>query len=322
MANDGELLRVEDLKKYYTARNIGGGRNLIAHAVDDVSFQIDHGDVQSLVGESGCGKTTVARCIMKLVDPTEGRIFFEGRDISRLKKGETKPFYRKVQMIYQDPYTSLNPRFTIEKSITEPLKIHDIARGQKAVETAADLLARVGLEKQLLESYPHELSGGMRQRVAIARALAVNPRMMILDEPTSSLDVSVQAKVLNLLDQLKKEFSLTYLLITHNLGVVAHASNKVVVMYLGKIAEIADTEELFTSPLHPYTKGLLSSIPRLFTGLKDPPTPIPGEVPSSLSPPPGCRFHTRCAFAMDKCKEVEPKLVEVKQNHYVACHLY
>lgn len=320
MTSEPLLLEVRNLKMYYPVHS--SGEDKFAKAVDDVSIDVEEGDTFALVGESGCGKTTMAKCIMRLIEPTSGQILFQNEDIVGIPNRRMKSFYRKVQMIFQDPYTSLNPRFTIGKTITEVLRVHEIASGQRAQEVAADLVVRVGLERDVLKKFPHELSGGMRQRVAVARALAVSPKLILLDEPTSSLDVSVQARVLNLLSDLKKQYNLVYLLITHNMGVVSYASNKVAVMYVGKVVETAETTELFASPLHPYTKGLLGSIPRFYSGLTEPPTTIQGEVPSSLDPPPGCKFHPRCPFIMDVCKTSEPGMREARPGHFVACHLY
>jgi oligopeptide/dipeptide ABC transporter ATP-binding protein len=319
------LLEVQNLTKHFP---VGGGmfgqRRGVVRAVDDISFAIRRGETLGLVGESGCGKTTTGRCILMLERPTSGRILFEGRDLTTLDQTALRPVRRKIQVIFQDPYSSLNPRMTIGQIIAEPLAVHGIVpdRGARATRVR-DLLTHVGLLPQHAHRYPHELSGGQRQRVGIARALAMEPTLIICDEPVSALDVSIQAQIINLLEDLQAEFGLTYLFIAHDLSVVRHISDRVAVMYLGKIAEITERKALYDDPLHPYTKALLAAVP-----IPDPELEqrrervvLGGEVPSPLNPPSGCVFHPRCPIAIDRCPREVPALREVKPTHWAACIL-
>ncbi|MCD6278751.1 MAG: ATP-binding cassette domain-containing protein [Desulfurococcales archaeon] len=319
------LLNVVNLKKYFPIRKGLFGRIVgYVKAVDNVSFSISENEVFSLVGESGSGKTTVARCILKLYDPTDGKIIFEGKDITRLKGKDLKDYRRKVQAVFQNPFLSLNPRMRIADIVAEPLLAHMKMSRNEARKTAIDVLERVGLSASLARRFPSDLSGGQAQRVAIARALALKPKLIVLDEPTSALDVSVQAQILNLLEDLSREYKLSYLLISHDLSVVRYISDRVGVMYLGNIVEDAPTEVLFESPLHPYTQALLSAVPEPDPSLKKLRKRImlPGEPPSSINPPKGCRLHPRCPRVMDVCSREEPPLIEVGEAHKVKCWLY
>jgi oligopeptide transport system ATP-binding protein len=313
------LLQVDHLKKYF---HVGTGR--VLKAVDDVSFSIKRGEVMGLVGESGCGKTTVGRTIVGLYDPTAGTVRYEGKETTSSVLTHGNELAKQIQMIFQDPYASLNPRMTVGDIIGEPLDIHKLASGKKRQERIDQLLDTVGLNREHAGRFPHEFSGGQRQRIGIARALAVDPDLIIADEPISALDVSIQAQVVNLMEQLKSERGLTYLFIAHDLSMVRHISDKVGVMYLGKMAEIAPSHELYKQPLHPYTQALLSAIP-----IADPEVErarrrivLEGDVPSPVNPPVGCRFKSRCQHAMAICGEADPTLKEVSPDHYVACYLY
>ncbi|MGD9894209.1 MAG: ABC transporter ATP-binding protein [Dehalococcoidia bacterium] len=311
------LLKVTSLRKYFT---LGGGlfRSTInLKAVDDVSFNVYPGESFGLVGESGCGKSTLAQTIVRLYDPTAGSIVFDGQEISRLKDNQFRPFRRHIQMIFQDPYSSLDPRMTVGGIIEEPLRNFGIENRR---DRTRELLQQVGLNAYFVNRYPHEFSGGQRQRIGIARAIAVNPRLVICDEPVSALDVSIQAQVLNLLRDLQREFGLTYVFIAHNLAVVAHISDRIGVMYLGKMVEVAPTAQITNDPKHPYTKALLSAVPVPQRHLRRERIILKGEVPSPLNPPPGCRFHTRCPIANERCSEEEPKLREVASGQWAACH--
>lgn len=324
MAEREVLLEVKNLKKYFKVDKGIIRRNIkYVKAVDDISFKIYKGETLGLVGESGCGKSTTGRTIIRLYDVTDGEVIFDGAEIGHMSENELKPFRKKIQMIFQDPYASLNTRMTVADIIGEPLDIHGIASGEDRQKRIFELLERVGLSKMHASRYPHEFSGGQRQRIGIARALAVNPDFIICDEPISALDVSIQAQVVNMLEDLQKEFGLTYLFIAHDLSMVKHISDRIGVMYLGKMAEVADSNRLYEKPLHPYTQALLSAIP-----IPDPEVTrakqriiLEGDVPSPLNPPSGCRFRTRCIYAFDKCKEIEPELKEVEPEHFVACHL-
>ncbi len=315
-----DLVRVQDLVKYFPVR-AGVFRRIVAwvQAVDGVSFSIREGETLGLVGESGCGKSTVGRTILHLLEPTSGTVEFDGTSIFDLGKKEMKPLRRDMQIIFQDPYASLNPRRPISDSIMAGLNIHKIGTPAERADRVMDTLQRVGLEAYHAHRYPHEFSGGQRQRIGIARAIALRPRFIICDEPVSALDVSIQAQVLNLLQDLQEEFGLTYLFIAHNLSVVEHISDRVAVMYLGKIVEIASREELFNNPLHPYTQALMSAIPIPKPNLKRERVILEGEVPSPLNPPEGCRFHPRCPVAMERCSVEEPEFLEDRQDHWVAC---
>jgi oligopeptide transport system ATP-binding protein len=323
MANE-TLLQVRDLKKHFEIkRGFFWGEPAKVHAVDGVSFDLFRGETLGLVGESGCGKSTTGRLILRLIEPTAGEVVFEKTPIFRATKGEMRALRQRMQIIFQDPYSSLNPRMTVEQIVGEGIVIHKLAKTKaERRERVADLLQKVGLSPEQMHRYPHEFSGGQRQRVGIARALAVNPRLIIADEPISALDVSIQAQVINLLEDLQEQFDLTYLFIAHDLRVVEHISDRVAVMYLGKIAELADSPDLYSKPLHPYTEALLSAIP-----IPDPATKrqriiLEGDPPSPIHPPPGCPFHTRCHKRFGRCDKEEPVLREVAPRHWVACHLY
>lgn len=317
------LLEVKDLKKYFPIKG-GIFSKTIGHvqAVDGISFQLFPGETVGLVGESGCGKSTAARTILRLIEPTSGEVYFEGQDILKLGKKPMRALRRQMQIIFQDPYASLNPRMTVASIVGEPLEIHKIAKGREKEEIVANILEKVGLRPEHMRRYPHEFSGGQRQRIGIARALALNPKLIIGDEPVSALDVSIQAQVINLLEDLQKEFNLTYLIIAHDLSVVEHISDRVAVMYLGKIVELATDRELYRNPSHPYTEALLSAVPRPDPTIKKQRIILPGDVPSPINPPSGCRFHTRCLYAKADCKTVEPQLQDIGGGHYVACHYW
>jgi oligopeptide/dipeptide ABC transporter ATP-binding protein len=317
------LLEVRDLKKYFPIKG-GIFSKTIGHvqAVDGISFQLFPGETVGLVGESGCGKSTAARAILRLIEPTGGEVLFEGQDILKLGKKPMRSLRREMQIIFQDPYASLNPRMTVASIVGEPLEIHKIAKGRQKEEKVANILEKVGLRPEHMRRYPHEFSGGQRQRIGIARALALNPKLIIGDEPVSALDVSIQAQVINLLEDLQKEFNLTYLIIAHDLSVVEHISNRVAVMYLGKIVEMASDRELYRNPSHPYTEALLSAVPRPDPTIKKQRIILPGDVPSPINPPSGCRFHTRCLYAKADCKVNEPQLEDIGGGHYVACHYW
>ena len=316
------LLEVKDLKKWFPIT--GGILSRVVgnvQAVDGVSFDIKKGETFGLVGESGCGKTTTGRMILRLIEPTSGSVVFEGVDILGLKGEAMRRMRREMQIIFQDPYASLNPRMTVGDIIGEPLEIHGVARGKEKEKRVSQLLERVHLRPGHARRFPHEFSGGQRQRIGIARALALNPKLIICDEPVSALDVSIQSQVLNLLKELQAEFGLTYLFIAHGLHVVKHVSDRVGVMYLGKMVEVADSDGLFGSPQHPYTEALLSAIPIPDPTAKRERIVLQGDVPSPVNPPTGCRFNTRCPYAMEVCRQVEPKLTDLGNGHMVACHL-
>ena len=309
------LTEVRNLVKHFPIENSDD----LVRAVDGISFDIRQGETLGLVGESGCGKSTVGRCLLRLHEPTSGEVIFEGKEITHLPHSEMQALRREMQIIFQDPYASLNPRHSILSIVSEPLRIHSIGTRQEQKDRVADLLAKVGLDPKYMHRYPHEFSGGQRQRIGIARALALNPKLIICDEPVSALDVSVQAQVVNLLQDLQLEFGLTYLFISHGLAVVEHISSRVAVMYLGKIVEIADSRELYENPLHPYTKALLSAIPVPDPRQKRDRIVLRGDVPTPIDPPSGCRFRTRCPLAIDECAQVVPELREVVPGHRAAC---
>ncbi|WP_410503781.1 ABC transporter ATP-binding protein [Leptolyngbya sp. 7M] len=310
-----ELVEVQDLVKHFPVENSDD----VVRAVDGVSFDIVAGETLGLVGESGCGKSTVGRCLLRLHEPTSGDVLFEGKNIVGLPNREMQILRREMQIIFQDPYSSLNPRLSIRSIISEPLKIHGIGNKAEQKERVADLLSKVGLDPRYMDRYAHEFSGGQRQRIGIARALALNPKLIICDEPVSALDVSVQAQVVNLLQDLQQEFGLTYLFISHGLAVVEHISNRVAVMYLGKIVEIANSADLYRNPLHPYTQALLSAIPVPDPRAKRERIVLKGDVPTPIAPPSGCRFRTRCPIAIDACSKIEPELRELAPGHFAAC---
>lgn len=324
MAGD-KLLQVENLTKYfYKPQGLFGEKKQIVKSVDHVTFDIMRNETLGLVGESGCGKTTVGRTITRLYEPTDGKIIFDGKDISHLTKKELLPYRKKMQMIFQDPYASLNARMTVMDIIREALDLHsDLKTKEEKSKRVYELLDRVGLMREHANRYPHEFSGGQRQRIGIARALAVDPEFIVCDEPISALDVSIQAQVVNMLEDLQREFGLTYLFIAHDLSMVRHISDRIGVMYLGKLVEIGPSEEIYSHHLHPYTEALLSSVP-----VPDPEKArakeqivLQGDIPSPIDPPSGCRFRTRCPRACEQCAQAEPELKPVGNDHFVACHL-
>ena len=317
------LLDVRGLTHHYSVRGSGLRRERASvHAVDDVSFVVNEGETLGLVGESGCGKSTLGRCVVRLLEPTAGQILFGGEPIEHKAHASLRLVRRELQIVFQDPYASLNPRRRVAEIVADPLRVHRIGNRRERRRRVADLLETVGLSPKNANRYPREFSGGQRQRIGIARALALQPRMIVADEPVSALDVSIQAQILNLFDDLQEQFGLTYLFIAHDLGVIRHVSHRIAVMYLGKIVEIAPADALYAQPVHPYTEALLSAVP-----VPDPDLSarrrrliLRGDVPSPLSPPPGCRFHTRCPYATDVCRTDEPPLVEFCQGHLGACH--
>jgi peptide/nickel transport system ATP-binding protein/oligopeptide transport system ATP-binding protein len=315
-----DLVQVKNLVKYFPVRG-GILQRVVAQvqAVDDVSFTVRQGETVGLVGESGCGKTTVGRTMLRLIEPTGGSVMFDGVEVFKLRGRELKEMRRNMQIIFQDPYASLDPRSPIGESVAEGLRIHNIGTSRQRFETVIEMLRKVGLEDYHARRYPHEFSGGQRQRIGIARALALRPKFIVADEPVSALDVSIQSQVLNILKDLQSEFGLTYLFIAHNLSVVEHISDRVAVMYLGKMVEMAGRDELFRNPLHPYTQALMSAIPVPDPTLKRERIILQGDVPSPLRPPSGCRFHPRCPVAFDHCGIQEPAFKEVSPDHWVAC---
>ena len=317
------LLSVRNLVKYFPIKGGLFSREVArVHAVDGVSFEINAGETLGLVGESGCGKSTTGRCILRLIEPTSGEVWFEGKNVTTMDKRSLRALRRDLQIIFQDPYASLNPRMTVGSIVGEALIIHKLAKTRRErEEKVAHLLETVGLHADHMRRYPHEFSGGQRQRIGIARALAVSPKLIVCDEPVSALDVSIQAQVINLLIDLQRKNDFSYLFIAHDLAVVAHISHRVAVMYLGRIVEIADKSELFANPRHPYTQALLASVPIADPKAKKLAPLVDGDVPSPINPPSGCAFHTRCRYVMDRCKVDRPALVEAGEGHQVACWL-
>lgn len=316
------VLEIKSLRKWFpiTGGILGRTSNYVK-AVDGVDLEIKEGETFGLVGESGSGKTTVARCILRLIEPTTGQILYRGQDITKLKTGASRIIMKKIGIVFQDPYASLNPRQTIEDALTEPMKYHKIVKNNdEAREKARDLIKRVGLNEDHLYRFPHEFSGGQRQRIAVARALTMDPKLIILDEPTSFLDVSVQAQILNLLSDLQNEFNLTYLFISHNLSVIEHMSDRVGVMYLGKIIETAEKQIIYQRPEHPYTHALIAALPIPNPALRRQREVLSGDVPSPVNVPSGCRFRTRCSYATEQCREEEPPLVARQAGHLISCH--
>lgn len=318
--SEQNILEVKDLTKHFKA-----GKKQIVHAVDGISFTLQRGKTLGLVGESGCGKSTCARTIIRMYDPTAGQIVLDGTDITAMKQKELKPYRKKMQMIFQDPYASLNARMTVRDIIAEPLMAHNLVKSkEEANDLVYPMLERVGLTKEHANRYAHEFSGGQRQRVGIARALILEPQLVICDEPISALDVSIQAQVINLLKDFQEEKGLSYLFIAHDLSMVRYVSDDVGVMYLGQLVEMSEADEIYRNPLHPYTKGLLGSVPIANPKLarQKEKSSIEGDIPSPINPPSGCRFHTRCPYAVPECSRVKPELVDVGEGHKVACHLH
>jgi oligopeptide/dipeptide ABC transporter ATP-binding protein len=320
--NRPPVLEAVNLKKHFPVKK-GVLRRTVGqvYAVDGVTFSIGEGETLGMVGESGCGKSTVARTVLRLVEPTDGSIRLDGHDVTRLGKSDMRPYRRQMQMIFQDPFSSLNPRMSAGDIVGEPLLVHGLSHGRQKDDLVAEIFDQVGLRRAQMKAFPHEFSGGQRQRISIARALALNPKLIVADEPVSALDVSIQAQVINLMMDLQREKRLSYLFIAHDLAVVEHISHRIAVMYLGKIVEYADKRTLFTNPLHPYTEALLSAVPVPNPKLKRAKRLLQGDVPSPINPPPGCAFHTRCPYAEARCKVDPPKLVEVSPGHAVSCHL-
>lgn len=317
------LLDIQGLKKYFPVKNaFGMSRNSQVKAVDDVSFQLFKGETLGLVGESGCGKSTTGRAVLRLTEPTEGKILYQDQDILKISRKELRNVRQEMQMVFQDPYSSLNPRKRIGQTLKEPLVIHSIGNKKEHTERVMEMLDKVGMRIDHFYRYPHEFSGGQRQRIGLARALIADPSILILDEPVSALDVSIQSQIINLLQQLQEDFDLSYLFIGHDISVVRHISDRIGVMYLGKIMEEAPTDTLFSEPLHPYTQALLSAVPVANPKMKRDRIVLKGEIPSPLNPPSGCIFHTRCPYAMPVCEKDIPVKKEIGFRHAVACHLY
>ncbi len=322
MTDNAPVLEVRDLKKHFPIKK-GLLRRTVGHvyAVDGITFTINQGETLGLVGESGCGKTTAGRAVLRLIEPSSGSVKVEGREITGLSKAEMRPYRRQMQIVFQDPFSSLNPRMTAGDIVGEPLLVHGVANRRERAEQVAALFERVGLRAAQMANYPHQFSGGQRQRIGIARALALGPRLIVGDEPVSALDVSIQAQVINLLQDLQRERRLSYLFISHNLAVVEHISHRIAVMYLGRIVEHADTRSIFTRPQHPYTEALMSAVPVPDPAVKRQKKVVQGDVPSPVNPPAGCHFHTRCPYAEPRCKIEVPLLREIAPGHHVSCHL-
>ncbi len=319
------LLEVKDLKMHYPVKVKGKGllmETKYVKAVDGISFDVNEGETFGIVGESGCGKTTTGNMIVKLLTPTEGTIKYAGQDIFKVEKNKEKDLKKKIQIIFQDPYSSLDPRFTVGRIIGEPLLVHGMSDKTERRDRVLKLMEDVGIRKEFYDRYPHEFSGGQRQRIGVARSLALNPSLIVCDEPVSALDVSIQAQILNLMEELQEKYKLTYIFISHDLSVVKHVCDNIAVMYLGNIMEIADKKLLFNNPKNPYTNALLDAIPVPDPNIKSMTGMLQGDVPSPMNPPLGCCFHTRCRYAMDKCSKVKPQLKMIEENHMVACHLY
>lgn len=318
---NNHLLETKDIKKYFPVRTgIFARVSDYVKAIDGVSIHVDKGETLGLVGESGCGKTTLGRVVLNLIPPTEGEILFDDVQIHSLKSKEMRKMRREMQIIFQDPYGSLNPRMTVENIVGEPLSVFKLAKGRERRKKTVKLLETVGLSKKYINRYPHEFSGGQRQRISIARAIALNPKFIVCDEPVSALDVSIQAQILNLLQDLQKEYHLSYLFISHDLSIVEYISDRVAVMYLGKIVELAGNKELYKNPKHPYTHALLSAIPVPDIKKRRKRIILKGDVPSPINPPSGCRFHPRCFNVLEVCRNKEPELIDVGNNHLLACH--
>lgn len=317
------ILEVQNLKKYFPLnKNLFGKPSAYLKAVDNVSFKVKKGTTIGVVGESGCGKTTLGRTILKLNDSSGGKIFFNGEDITNLSKKQMRKYRTDIQLIFQDPYSSLPPRMTVGNIISEAVKVHHIVPKEEISAYVHDIMKKCGLQSQYYDRYPHEFSGGQRQRICIARALAVKPKLVICDEPVSALDVSIQAQIINLLKELQNSMGLTYVFISHDLSVVKYITDQIMVMYLGNVMELGETNEIFDNPLHPYTKALFSAVPVPNPDIKMKRIILKGDIPSPANPPSGCKFHTRCSECMKVCKYLEPKYIEAKKDHFVACHLF
>ena len=317
------ILEVENLNKYFTiTKNILGKPLTVLKAVNDVSFKVKKGTTIGVVGESGCGKTTLGRTVLRLYEPDGGKIVFNGDDITKLKRKDMRKYRTRIQLIFQDPYSSLPPRMTVGSIIGEAVKVHNIVPKSEVSEYVRSIMDRCGLRPQFYDRYPHEFSGGQRQRICIARALAVKPELIICDEPVSALDVSIQAQIINLLKDLQEKMGLTYVFISHDLSVVKYITDQILVMYLGNVMELAETDEIFDNPLHPYAQALFSAVPVPDPDVKMQRVALEGDIPSPVNPPKGCKFHTRCSKCMDACRFIVPEYKEVRENHFVACHLY
>jgi len=322
MTNLKPLLQVKNVKKFYTVQKFGEFKKGVVKAVNDVSFNLYEGETYGLVGESGCGKSTLGKTLLQLEEPNGGEAIYKEKNLFKLTKKELRESRRELQMVFQDPYSSLNPKINIGKALEEPLAIHSIGNAKERTEKAMEVLKNVGLQPEHYFRLPHELSGGQRQRIGLARALILNPKIVICDEPVSALDVIIQSQIINLMRKIQRDLNLTYLFISHDIGVVRHISDRIGVMYLGNLVEEAETDEMFENPLHPYTQVLLSAVPSAKIENKKERIVLNGELPSPLNPPSGCKFHERCPFATAECKKSEPFKKEVTQNHFVACHLY